>query len=48
MESIKKQASAAGWTVEQAIHEVVVRNWSTFKADWVDKKVSASQFLGGI
>jgi len=48
MESIKKQASAAGWTVEQAIHEVVVRNWSTFKADWVDKKVSANQFLGGI
>ena len=48
MESIKKQANAAGWTVEQAIHEVVVRNWSTFKADWVDKKVSASQFLGGI
>jgi uncharacterized protein YdaU (DUF1376 family) len=48
MESIKKQASSAGWTVEQAIHEVVVRNWSTFKADWVDKKVSANQFLGGI
>lgn len=48
MAAIRKEAITAGWTVEQAIHEIVVRNWSTFKADWVDKKVSGSQFLGGI
>ena len=48
MASIRKEAITAGWTVEQAIHEIVVRNWSTFKSDWVDKKVSGSQFLGGI
>jgi len=48
MAAIRKEAITAGWTVEQAIHEIVVRNWSTFKSDWVDKKVSGSQFLGGI
>ena len=48
MASIRKEAITAGWTIEQAIHEIVVRNWSTFKSDWVDKKVSGSQFLGGI
>jgi uncharacterized protein YdaU (DUF1376 family) len=48
MASIRKEAATAGWTVEQALSEIIVRNWSTFKADWVDKKVSGSQFLGGI
>ena len=48
MAAIRKEAATAGWTIEQAISEIIVRNWSTFKADWVDKKVSGSQFLGGI
>jgi len=34
-----KESSRAGWPIEKAIQECCLRNWQSFKADWVaDKK----------
>jgi hypothetical protein len=38
MKSIREQAKIAGWTLENALNEIVVRNWQTFKSDWVAVK----------
>ena len=35
---IAKQASMAGWTLEDALKETIVRNWQSFKAEWVAPK----------
>ena len=46
MRDITKEAEKAGWELERALQEVVVRNWQSFKAEWVDKqgaKTSAKQ-----
>jgi hypothetical protein len=41
MRSIAKEANIAGWTLDAALNEIVVRNWQSFKADWVaDKQAS--------
>jgi len=40
IDGIKKEADKAGWTMDMALNEVVVRNWVSFKADWVDKPVN--------
>ena len=38
MNSIREQAKIAGWTLDNALNEIVVRNWQTFKAEWVAVK----------
>jgi hypothetical protein len=38
MEMISEQANIAGWTLESALKESVLRNWVSFKAEWVAKK----------
>ena len=38
MEEITEQAAMAGWSLENALKELIVRNWQTFKADWVKDK----------
>ncbi len=41
VDGIAKQAQIAGWTLDDALKEVVLRNWQSFKADWVaDKNMS--------
>jgi hypothetical protein len=42
---IQKEADKAGWTLEMALNEVVVRNWQSFKAEWVKDKVSNTERL---
>jgi len=42
---IQKEADKAGWTLEMALNEIVVRNWQSFKADWVKDKVTHSERL---
>lgn len=32
---LRKEAKTAGWKLEEVINEVMVRNWTGFKADWV-------------
>jgi len=35
MEVLIKEAEKAKWLLEDALREVIVRNWQSFKADWV-------------
>ena len=43
MAAIQKEANKAGWTLETALNEIVVRNWQSFKAEWVQPKQSFAQ-----
>jgi uncharacterized protein YdaU (DUF1376 family) len=38
IKGIEKQAQKAGWSLEDALKEVVIRNWQSFNADWVTGK----------
>ena len=38
VEGIAKEAVKAGWSLEDALKETIVRNWQSFKADWVAVK----------
>jgi len=38
IEGIAKEASKAGWFLEDALKETIVRNWQSFKAEWVAVK----------
>lgn len=41
IDGIAKEAQKAGWSLEDALREIIVRNWQSFKADWVaDKNLS--------
>jgi len=35
IDGIQQQARIAGWSLEDALKETIVRNWQSFKADWV-------------
>jgi hypothetical protein len=35
IDGIQKEANLAGWSLEDALKETIVRNWQSFKADWV-------------
>lgn len=39
---IRREADKAGWTLNDAIAEVVARGWQGFKADWVDRPPGAA------
>jgi uncharacterized protein YdaU (DUF1376 family) len=41
--SIQREADKAGWSLEQALSETVIRGWRSFKADWVKDKPVAQQ-----
>jgi len=43
LSTIAKQASEAGWTLEQALTEMVSRGWTGFKADWVKAKTPTAK-----
>jgi hypothetical protein len=40
IDGIQEEADLAGWSIEKALNEIVVRNWQSFKAEWVDKPVN--------
>jgi uncharacterized protein YdaU (DUF1376 family) len=40
IDGITKEAEKAGWTLDAALQEIVVRNWQSFKAEWVADKSS--------
>jgi len=47
---IKKQAALAGWTLDAALAETVIRGWRSFKAEWVTKAapVTGNRLAGAI
>jgi hypothetical protein len=44
IDGIAKQAAKAGWTLENALKEIIVRNWQSFNADWVAGKDSKASY----
>ena len=45
IEGIAKEATKAGWSLEDALKETIVRNWQSFKADWVaPKQILANKY----
>lgn len=42
IDGIRKEAIKAGWSLDQALSEIIVRNWQSFKAEWVAEKMSKS------
>jgi len=54
IKSIDKEAQKAGWTLEQALSEIVARGWRGFKAEWVkDKTLTTAatkkqEFISGL
>jgi len=44
---IKKQAALAGWTLDAALTETVIRGWRSFKAEWVTKAPVTTNRLAG-
>ena len=41
IDGISREAQKAGWSLDDALRETIVRNWASFKADWVvDKNLS--------
>jgi len=42
IKGIAEQAQKAGWTLENALKETIVRNWQSFQADWVTGKNAPS------
>ena len=48
---IKREADAAGWTLDAALTECITRGWTGFKADWVASKgpqIPSSALAGAI
>jgi uncharacterized protein YdaU (DUF1376 family) len=41
---IAEEATKAGWSLEDALKEIIVRNWQSFKADWVAPKTFANKY----
>ena len=37
IDGIQKEANKANWSMDMALNEIVVRNWVSFKAEWVAK-----------
>jgi uncharacterized protein YdaU (DUF1376 family) len=37
IDALTNEANKAGWTLEKALEECIVRGWQAFKADWVVK-----------
>ena len=40
IDSITNEANKAGWTLEKALEECIVRGWQAFKSDWVATKAN--------
>lgn len=41
IDGIETEAKKAGWSLERALIECVMRGWQAFKADWVNKSLIA-------
>jgi hypothetical protein len=48
IDGITKEAKKAGWPLEDALKETILRNWQSFKADWVASKSFAFQDIARV
>jgi len=40
LDALKREARKAGWSLEAVLRECIVRGWTGFKAEWIEKKES--------
>ena len=45
IDAITIEANKAGWTLEKALEECVIRGWQAFKADWVATKANPADIV---
>jgi hypothetical protein len=45
IDALTNEANKAGWTLEKALEECVVRGWQAFKADWVATKANPADIV---
>ena len=45
IDKISEEAKLAGWTLEKALEECIVRGWQAFKADWVATKANPADIV---
>jgi hypothetical protein len=45
IDKISEEANLAGWTLEKALEECIVRGWQAFKAEWVAKKANPADIV---
>jgi hypothetical protein len=45
IDAITTEANKAGWTLEKALEECIVRGWQAFKADWVATKANPADIV---
>ena len=45
IDKISEEANLAGWTLEKALEECIVRGWQAFKADWVATKANPADIV---
>jgi len=45
IDAITSEANKAGWTLEKALEECVIRGWQAFKADWVATKANPADIV---
>lgn len=43
IDGIATEAQKAGWSLDDALKETIVRNWQSFKAEWVQPKQTFAQ-----
>jgi uncharacterized protein YdaU (DUF1376 family) len=48
IDGIAKEAQKAGWSLDDALKETILRNWQSFKADWVTNKSFAFQDIARV
>ncbi len=48
MQSIQREAEKAGWSLNDALKEIVVCNWQTFKAEYRNKGVAKTEALAQV
>lgn len=43
LKAIRKEAEMAGWPLQRALEECCARGWKSFKAGWVEEKLTSSE-----
>ena len=44
LDGIQREAAKAGWTMAEALTEIVTQGWRGFKADWIKPRAGASVY----
>ena len=48
MQSIQSEANKAGWSLNDALKEIIVCNWQTFKAEYRNKSAAKTETIAQV